>query len=309
MQQLYVLGPQKSGTSSMVGILNSHPEIFCMYEVNLNQPIMKRYGKQLINALPNSLRYFNEYGTLEKNINQLFNEIQKSKFESQYKYFGDKIITLNPFLNLNHEESKTIFMIRDITTWLCKEKIKESYGSSKDIINPSVQYFKFLANSFNVKRSIRIKMEDMIINGDIVLEKLEFFLNLDGEKFPRDWYQKLDKHSPRSLKYYLTWYDCHLSSKEHSKKLDLEVEINKNKFWDEFLPLFYKYFNNLDSSFSSEEINNDIKKADSFKKIYPVIPLEKAFKVISSKKIYKDKSILQKVNYKFNRLYRNLINN
>ena len=37
--------------------------------------------------------------------------------------------------------------------------------------------------------------------------------------------QKLDNHSTKSLKYYLTWFDSHLSSKEHSKKLDLEVEF------------------------------------------------------------------------------------
>lgn len=309
MQQLYILGPQKTGTSSMVGLLNSHPKIFCMYEVNLNQPIMKRYGIQLINALPNSLRYFNEYGDLENNINELFKEIQKSKFESQYKYFGDNIITLNPYLTVNHQASKTIFMTRDITTWLCKEGIKKNYGTSIDILNPSVEYFKFLANSFNVKRSIRIKMEDLVINGDMVLEKLQFFLNLEEEKFPKNWYQNLDTHSSKSLKYYLTWYDSHLSSKEHSKKLDLEVEINKNKFWDDFLPLFYKYYNKLDSSFSAEEIENDINKADSLKKSHPVIPLEKAFKVINSNKIYKDKSILQKVNYKFNRWFRKFINN
>ena len=59
MQQLYLLGPQKTGTSSMVGLLNSHPKIFCMYEVNLTNHD-ERYGRQLINALL-ILRYFNEY--------------------------------------------------------------------------------------------------------------------------------------------------------------------------------------------------------------------------------------------------------
>ena len=53
MKKLFVIGLMSTGTSSLVGLLNSNKNIFVMYEVDLKNNFISKYGKQILRALPN----------------------------------------------------------------------------------------------------------------------------------------------------------------------------------------------------------------------------------------------------------------
>jgi len=165
MKKLFVLELIKTGTSSMVGLLNSHQNIFIMYEVNPRSTHISKYGKQLLNVLPEARVEFNNYLNFEESYNGIFKAIKRSKFSDELKYFGDKLV-LNEFLGFEKEfsDSNIIFMIRDIKTWLCKKQVIESYMTDIDIVSRSINYLKFLINTFKFTNSIKIKMEDFILN-------------------------------------------------------------------------------------------------------------------------------------------------
>ena len=55
-QTLFVQGVQKTGTSTLVGILNCHPQVFLMYETDLNRTMISNYGNQILERLPQARR-------------------------------------------------------------------------------------------------------------------------------------------------------------------------------------------------------------------------------------------------------------
>ena len=61
MRKLFVIGLMSTGTSSLVGLLNSHKNIFVMYEVDLKNNFISKYGKQILRSLPESRPFFNEF--------------------------------------------------------------------------------------------------------------------------------------------------------------------------------------------------------------------------------------------------------
>ena len=55
---LFILGAGKTATTSLCGLLNSHPDVFVMCEVLLNHSQISRYGTKLIKAVPELLPCF-----------------------------------------------------------------------------------------------------------------------------------------------------------------------------------------------------------------------------------------------------------
>ena len=71
MKSAFVIGLQKTGTSSMVDY-NSHPNIFVMYEVNKGN-IISKYGSQIINACQKRFDYFAPIGELYSQLHKIIN--------------------------------------------------------------------------------------------------------------------------------------------------------------------------------------------------------------------------------------------
>ena len=173
----------------------------------------------------------------------------------------------------NYDDFNTIFMIRDINTWLCKEQIQSCYLTNVDIVIPSIMYLKYLINSFKVKSSIRIKMEDLVVDQREVINKLAKFLNLDVNAFKKDWWEKLGNYEKNSIKNHIKWFKGHVSSHTKPAKLDTKSEYKNISFWEEYLPIFNKYYQNLDKNFSDEEINIDLNLLQTISRKYSLIPL------------------------------------
>lgn len=57
---LFITGAPKTATSTLVGILNCHPNIFILYETYLNQGWLSKYGKRFLAKYPNA-RYLFKY--------------------------------------------------------------------------------------------------------------------------------------------------------------------------------------------------------------------------------------------------------
>ena len=45
---LFIVGAHKTATSTLVGMLNCHPDIFILYETALNQSLISRHGRRFL---------------------------------------------------------------------------------------------------------------------------------------------------------------------------------------------------------------------------------------------------------------------
>ena len=306
MKKLFVIGLQKTGTSSMVGLLNSHPNIFVMYEVNLKGNIISKYGSQIINALPEVRKCFDYFAPIGELYSQFHKIINNSNFSDNIFFFGDKLLKYDFLEANNYDDFHTIFMIRDIKTWLSKEQIQKIYFTNIDIVIPSIMYLKYFINSFKVKSSIRIKMEDLVLDQGKVINKLINFLELDQNLFKKEWWNEIGNYENNSIKNYIQWYKGHISSHNKPENLDTESEFKNNSFWEEYLPLFNKYYQNLDRNFSDQDIQNDLNLLKKISSKYSLIPLKDAlnFKTHTIKKL----PLKKRIKNSLIRRFTNLIN-
>jgi len=277
MKKLFVIGLMSTGTSSLVGLLNSHKNIFVMYEVDLKNNFISKYGKQILRVLPNSRSFFNEFESENFLYEKFYDVLKNSKFNDELNFFGDKLLKSDFRVANDIQNSKTIFMVRDIKTWLCKKSVIDNYMTNLDIVSPSINYLLYLIYTFEVKQGMRIKMEDFILKQEIILEKIAEFLKVDKKSFDKKWWSKLGKYKTNSIKNHITWYKRHLSAHTKPERLDLQVKLAAHKFWKDYLPIFDKYYKNLDNNFTRREIKKDIDFLENLRVEYDLIPLDEAF--------------------------------
>src|SRR5690349_8647609 len=97
---LFVIGAEKTGTSTIVGILNCHPEIFIMHEWFVDKKAT-RHGMHSYLFDPNIKKSMRRYS--KSTVHNLFKSIAAQFFKAKYKYkyFGDKWAELGDVEKIN----------------------------------------------------------------------------------------------------------------------------------------------------------------------------------------------------------------
>lgn len=201
-EKLNVLGIHKTGTSTVVGILNCHPDIFCYFEYRPDGKLKKKH-------------------------------IIWPKLNRKYRWVGDKNPRLGePFesdLRIERYNINTnIFCYRELDNWLCHRKIIALYATDLDVILPTVNYIYYLLQSFKLDKVMHIKFENFIENYEGVLKKLGEFLEVDGAHFER-WWEKVGTWKDFNKQQY-KWWKGHKCAR-HKPQRDIVVKRKEHEFW------------------------------------------------------------------------------
>ena len=284
---LFIQGVHKTGTSTLVGILNCHPEIFMLYETDMAKLRIGKHGNELLEGYPKARRFF--YNTVDigapyKEFLSYLYQLHPNK--KKYRYFGNKIISFDPEITNRSRSNqyKTIYTMRDIRSWLCKEAIVRFYRTDLDIVPVAIEYLRFIIGTYKHPDCLRIKLEDMIERNEEVLSALSSFLDLDIKTFADQWWSKMGVYSDDDPKRLIPWYSggSHSSSRVKPEKLDTSYKLSSNPFWEEFLPLFDKYYyrGNLIDSDEGEIDRSDCAQLQDFIIRYSPLPLGKCYREI-----------------------------
>jgi len=271
MDTLFVVGVPKTGTSTMVGILNCHPDIFIMHEWLIDNFFGKN-KRYLFEFCPKIKEDFGDIRRIESdNVFELYQSLYKYFYEQgfKYRYFGDKWVSVDTLApkytswRLNYlRDSKVIFMVRDIREWLCHNKIRKIYyNTENNIVSPALEYTKYFINSFKLNDKINIRLKDIIFDRQSVFVKLSEFLGIkDIDLICDRWWEKVhfpERDEKDYPKFVHKWWEAHGSALAVPKHTHVSVVLKDHYFWDDVLPIFDKYFN-CTNSFGKEEINTDI---------------------------------------------------
>lgn len=79
---LFIIGPPNSGTSSMVGMLNCHPDIFILYESDISRSLVGPYSNMLLNKYTDARYLFG------------YNENLNSSYYNFYLFFKQKVLII-----------------------------------------------------------------------------------------------------------------------------------------------------------------------------------------------------------------------
>lgn len=256
---LFIGGAHKTGTSTMVQLLNSHNDIFIFYEGFIFTNGNKRSEWRLNNFL-------NKHSDCSFLKDKKFDNYNIFANKFNYKICGDKI-PLQTIFPVD-KEFKLILMVREIKTWLAKPYLKKAYliDQPTKILLKYIYYYNNFLKKYSNKDILIIDMNEYM-EPEKINKKVFKFLNLD-KPFNNEWWNT--KYSSTNPKNNWLWTSGHVSS-INPPKLDINVIIKEHDFWVD-CNLIYKTFLNK-KSLSDNYILNFIKKYEllKFNEIYEEI--------------------------------------
>jgi hypothetical protein len=195
-----------------------------------------------------------------------------------YRYFGDKIVTLDQDVVRRFKDERSIVLLRDVRTWMCKHAIANKVGRTDlDVVPAAIDFAAFVIATSSFERSLRIRMEDLIQQNDVELKRMSQFLGMELSPALDKWWERIgswEADDPKSVMY---WFDdSHGSSHVKPAKLDTTVELKPHAFWDAYLPLFDKYYLATDKIWSKEETEADLATLRKLRSFSP-LPLTSCY--------------------------------
>ncbi len=280
---LFIQGPPKTATSTLVGILNCHPDILMLYETMMGQELISKYGAQLLQRFPRARSFFRDCSDLGLPYRDFAEHLRHGEGR-HYRYLGDKLITFNSDETYRHRVYKTIYPMRDIRTWLCKGAIVQWYRTDLDVVPVAIAFARYLIRTHSHPNCLRIRVEDLVARNDQVLSALSSFLALDVSAYAQEWWSKIGIYSTDDPKSALHWAESRVSARVKPEQVDTHAEIVPGPFWEELLPIVSKYYDHEPPKYSQEEINADLEGLEQLTRYSP-LPLEKCFHNVSTQRI------------------------
>jgi hypothetical protein len=257
---LFILGAGKTATTSLCGILNSHPDVFVMCEVSLHHSFISRYGQKLLKAYPEFLPCFFRARSEDAlaSYRQAHAILRKKGYGE--RYFGDKLVGIDSGYAEGYQGARVIFSARRLPEWVAKDSVRKWFPLDIDVVPYAVQYTKHFIESFLIDRIHHVRMEDFLGDNAGVVRGIWDFLQIDPPKNAERWWESVGHYPAGDPKAALNWWRGHASAAVAPLENDTKTQLAKLAFWNEILPIFDKYYDGIRSrTFSRAEIEADLK--------------------------------------------------
>lgn len=287
---VFITGPQKTATSKLALMLNCYQNIFISYEWDIANNVISKHSKKFLAQYPEARFLFRE----DESLLALYSELEKLFEKRGFKFsiIGDKLPSINKQILNKFSPYKVIFTIRDLESWLCKDDVQKTYLTNYDVVPTAIAYCSLFLNSFLTKDILRLRMADIIQDDRGTIGKVGAFFDMDLAYTGFNWQNQLNQLENHSLYAFDKWWmgRSHGSAALKSINFDTFTEINPHPFWDTILPIFNKYYTQIDGNFSKAEIDDDITKLKTMRQ-FSSVPIDKAYTSVENKELIKEKNI------------------
>ena len=241
--------PPKPGRLTAVAIANTHPSIFCLFEVDFSRDNSFGRNKEFQLAFPESAPLFGHEQT--ESLAKLAQFLQVRGWE--FDWLGTKIPGIRP--ELFAANCKILFLVRDVRHWAVKNRIIRSiYGEHgrSNIVPFLVAYADYLLRSYLAMECSRIRLDD-VLGGDFSMfpSAVADFFQVPSDNI-KEWWRKADNWIGMPPKNYSAWVAGHKSAFMPPVYSDTAATLRPHDFWINYLPIFDKYFHG--GRFSDAEI-------------------------------------------------------
>jgi hypothetical protein len=277
----FILGAGKTATTSLCGLLNSHPDVFMMCEVLLNNSHVSRYGSKLVKAQPELLSCFFRPAGADKleNYRRAHEILRAHGFARQC--FGDKLVGIDSNYAKDFKDTRVIYSVRRLPEWIAKDSVRAWFPLDVDVVPFATQYTKHFVESFLIPRIYHVRMEAFLKKNAGVVRDIWAFLEIDPPAKAELWWETIGHYPAGDPKGALNWWRGHASSAVAPQDNDTQVQIRQNAFWSEIMPIFNKYYDGVGQSFTRAEIEADLEKLQGMIGRHRQ-PFETCFKVADS---------------------------
>jgi hypothetical protein len=257
---LFILGAGKTATTSLCGLLNSHPDVLVMCEVFLNQSEISRYGGKLINAEPELMScFFRLHGADAMETYRKAHNLLREKGHAK-RFFGDKLVGIDSCYADTYKTVHVIYSVRPLQEWIAKDSVRTWFPLvDKDLVPFAIQYAKHFIESFLLPKVYHVRVEEFLNDNPAVVHGIWDFLGIEPPERAESWWETIGHYPPGDPKQSMNWWRGHASSAVAPQGNDTHVQLRRNAFWDEVLPIFDKYYKSpRQSRFERAEIEADL---------------------------------------------------
>jgi hypothetical protein len=213
MRRFNILGAWKTGTSTIVGLLNCHPDIFCFYEFSTYEWARKRSivgGKELI----------------KQNI-----QMVKSFKLKKYKWVGDKNPLLLSTNCINqmiefYKDRKIIFAYRKVESWLCHKSIQRRLRG--DVRGLIYRYLYYFVKSHELKDCLHIRLDLLLDSPSKWVNKISKHFGVNPDPMYK-WWNRVGLYKDENKCKYKWWvgHSCAVQSPQ----VDIVVKTKPHPMW------------------------------------------------------------------------------
>lgn len=262
-------------------MLNCHPEVFIAYEWKLDRSRITPHGKKFLDKSPEARYLFRDSGNVAELYAQL-GEFLRERGHS-YRVIGDKYPRLKSSFVRDSTNFKVICLVRDIRTWICKDQVVRAYYTERDLVPAAIDYTTQFLETFLLSNILHLRMEDVVNRNSKVIRRVEPFLGLELLPHLDRWWEKIRNLNETDEMYFDKWWasEAHRSSAVEPTSVDTEATLSDHPFWDSLLPIFDKYYIEIERDFCEVEIHRDIARLKTFLRFSP-LSLEEAYRHFES---------------------------
>ncbi len=255
-EAVFVLGAIKTGTSSLVGAMNTHPDVFILYEANLFSAELSSRGREFLGREPSARPFFGPQ--TDVHYEGLADHLRAKGYD--YRVIGDKIPGLSLDLLAACEQHRIVYAVRDLRTWLVKRQVRELYATDENLVPAAVLYTTHFLRSRLAPFVLHLPMEDFVTNNASAVARIADFIECPGlRESAVDWWDSY-RYSEGDPKSYIDWWGPHASSRTRPAVLDTHVDITERGVLTEILGLFDAHYRALDQPADRAQIERDLGK-------------------------------------------------
>jgi hypothetical protein len=285
MEPFVILGASKTGTSTAVAVANAHPSVFCLFEADFSGAADHARNTDLANLLPEARPLFQSDQTFAASLMEIGARLDAHGW--RYERIGTKVQGIRPDLLPRLGELPVLFMVRDVRRWAVKNRIlRDVIGArtATNIVPHLISYARYFLDSFRLAHCIRLRLDDVLSTDATVFPRaIAALLKLPQPSFEA-WWNAATAWKATAPKNYSDWIDGHTSAFLPPLLNDTISQLANHPFWDAFLPVFDKYFQASERTFTSAEIMRDQHHLDELSSRF-TMRLEEGFTRFESFKI------------------------
>lgn len=298
---LFVLGLPNTATSTLVAILNSHPEVLVCYETWMLPPLLTHYTWQICQCFPEIRKCYSG----NRNILESFAHMGDIFADRgiRYKYLGDKLVsfTLNEMKDLS--VAHVIYVTRPIKEWLIKREVRRSYDTNLDAVTPCLHYLRCLAIAMSQPNWFRVTIQNLIDEPSVFISNIADYLGLNAGDFDQNWWKSL-LHYNDPIKNSMKWAERHPSSLlPPQKRADNSYSLSNHPFWSDIVPIENYLNGQYTTGLTNQEFYDVSTQIDVLADKYSYIPLKNLYLKFSEKRHVPKQSL----NNKIKNTYQNLL--
>ena len=285
MQPFVILGASKTGTSTAVAVATAHPSVFCLFECDFTQPLSYGRNKEIPGLLPEIAESWGLNRNFAENLALVATQLADRGWN--FTHVGTKVQGIKPAILPHIEDIPVLFMIRDVRHWAAKNRVLRNVMAARgstDIVPHIIAYTHSFLDSFLISRCQRFAIDRIFVSDlSVFPQSMSAFLGLPQNAFEK-WWETAESWKKTAPKNYSNWVDGHVSAFIPPMLMDTESVLAEHPFWKNFLPVFDKYFHNLEKTFSPDEVRRDQQYLTDLAKTHHMT-LDSAFTRFTSFKI------------------------